>query len=58
LAKVGINGSEIGMIENIEGLCAKLQLQAVSDRKLFPDRHVYLPRAKSKYKITPRVTVA
>jgi hypothetical protein len=40
---IGVNGTEVGMIRNIECLCAKLSMQAVTNREGSPQGDIGLP---------------
>src|SRR5438034_4157295 len=52
LTESSINSSETGMIKDVEGLCTKLQLQALIDRKIPPNGQVHLPSRKPASKIS------
>src|SRR5580658_7293686 len=57
-AKVRIDVSKIGMIENVEGLGAKLQFQPLVDGKLPADCHVPLPGPEAAHEVTGSIAKA
>src|SRR6266403_2340835 len=56
LAKGGVNLSEVRMVKNIEGLCAKLQPEPFMDRKISPDCQVHLHRIETAGKVAWSIT--
>src|SRR6266566_440540 len=57
-AKAGIDSSEVGMVEDIKSLCAKLQLQVFVNRKLATHSQVHLPCTESTCKVARSITKA
>jgi hypothetical protein len=51
-AETRIDVSKIGMVEDVESLCAKLQLQSFVDLKVPPDRQVHLPCPEPSHEIS------